>query len=91
MYRYSFYQVARKLNLEIGRNTIFKILIEKGFIDKDHIPQQNLVDAGYLEYEHEVKYLKNSSRKIKYVMLYATKDGLEWLRGVLQENLIAAG
>ncbi|OQP67635.1 phage antirepressor KilAC domain-containing protein [Niastella populi] len=82
---HTFYQVARLLgDLGLGRNKIFQILMKKEIINNRHIPQQKFIDAGYLQYKLKEKYL--ASKKIYYVVLYATDTGIGWLRNLLIEE-----
>lgn len=86
-YFYGFSAAASKLNLGIGRNIIFDILIEKGLIDKDHKPKQDLLDAGYMKFEYKEKYLGSTYKKIRYGYLTICDNGLIWLEEVLKQHI----
>lgn len=68
--------------MRIGRNTIYAILREKGFIDENHKPNQELVDAGYLHYEKKKIYRGNTFQQ--WVdSLTVSQDGIAWLEKIL--------
>jgi phage antirepressor YoqD-like protein len=87
MKAYTFYQVARIINMGIGRNTIFGILEERNIINERHIPKQEYIDAGFFKYIHKEKM--TSKGKIYFTVLYATDAGIQWLVPILKDRKIA--
>ncbi len=51
-------EVAKLLNMGIGRNNLFKILREKKILDRNNQPYQQYVDLGYFRIV-ETKYIQN--------------------------------
>lgn len=45
---FSMADVAKTLDMGIGRNKLFAFLRDKGILDKDNHPYQKYVDAGYM-------------------------------------------
>lgn len=86
-YFMGFTSAARKLNLGIGKTTIFKIMHEKGLIGKDRQPNQEYVDAGYLKFEYKEKFLGKTDKKMRYPYLSISFRGIEWLAIILKDHL----
>lgn len=87
MKAHTLYSVARMPEIGVGRNTIYQILVTGNYINKRHVPNQELIDAGYLMYKNKEKYL--SCRKIDYVVLYVTDPGILWLSKIITESKTA--
>ncbi|WP_346316538.1 hypothetical protein [Chitinophaga sp. YIM B06452] len=86
-YFMGFTSAAAKLNLGIGKTTIFRIMHEKGLISKDRQPRQELVDAGYLKFEYKEKFLGNTYKKMRYPYLTISFLGIQWLEPILKDHL----
>lgn len=81
MHTYNMSQAARKLNIGLGRNTIFEILIEKGIINKSHVPMQEFIDAEYLIPKYKI--IERGSKRIPCTVLHVSVTGIDWLRNTL--------
>ena len=73
---------AKLLNIKgIGRNTLFRILRDRGVLQWDNVPYQRYVSAGYFEVKE--RYVEQCGDIAVKKTTYVTQRGLEWLRKTL--------
>ena len=77
-------EVAKTLNMGIGRNRLFEILRNKSILQADNIPYQKYIDAGYFRVI-ETKYTKNGDTHINLKTL-VTQKGLDYIRKILKNK-----
>ena len=73
---------AKLLNIKgIGRNTLFRILRDRGVLQWDNVPYQRYVSAGYFEVKE--RYVEQCGDIAVKKTTFVTQRGLEWLRKTL--------
>ena len=77
-------EVARILNVGIGRNKIFSILRDKKILDRNNQPYQQYVDRGYFRVI-ESKYETNGEIRIN-LKTVVFQRGLEFIKKVLEDK-----
>jgi anti-repressor protein len=77
---YSFNEAAKILDLSFGRNTLFRILREKGILGCGNIPYQQFFERGY--FKLHIKVRQNQSGYSDTVPL-VTDKGLDFIRKIL--------
>ena len=70
--------VAKILDIGIGRNKLFEFLREKNILTSDNRPYQRYIDAGYFRVI-EQKYEVNGEVRINIKTLVFQK-GIDWIR-----------
>lgn len=70
-----------------GRNNLFEFLRQKKVLDRDNIPYQKYIDAGYFR-TLEQKYTSKCEVKINIKTLVYQK-GLEFIRKLIAEDKVA--
>lgn len=73
-------EVAKTLNMGIGRNNLFGLLRAKGILNFDNVPYQRFVNAGYfklVERTYDVKKPKVATTT------YVSQMGLDYIRKML--------
>ena len=70
--------VAKILDIGIGRNKLFELLREKNILTSDNRPYQRYIDAGYFRVI-EQKYEVNGEVRINIKTLVFQK-GIDWIR-----------
>ena len=76
-------QVAKVLQLEKGRNTLFKILREKGILFKNsNEPKQEHVTNGYFKLKEKYVPRENHSQMV-IMQTYVTQKGLAYIAKTL--------
>lgn len=73
---------AKTLNMGIGRNTIFKILRDKGILQNNNIPYQAYVDRGYFRCI-ESKYTAPDGTQRISIKTVVLQKGLDYIRKIL--------
>jgi anti-repressor protein len=70
---------SKAMNLPFGRNRLFEICREQGWLSKNNQPKQHLVDSGYfVVLESSYSHPKSGDRMLSFKTLITTK-GQEWL------------
>jgi Rha family phage regulatory protein len=72
------------LDMGIGRNKLFAFLRDKGVLQKDNMPYQRFVDAGYFKVV-EGKYNVNDNVVISKTT-YVKQKGIDYIRKLLSKN-----
>jgi phage antirepressor YoqD-like protein len=72
------------LDMGIGRNKLFALLREKGILQKDNMPYQRFVDAGYFKVV-EGKYEANENVVISKTT-YVKQKGIDYIRKLLSRR-----
>ena len=74
-------EVAKTLNMGIGRNSLFALLRFKGILNFNNIPYQRFVNAGYFKLV-EGTYNVNGEPNVT-TTTYVSQRGLDYIRKVL--------
>lgn len=74
--------VAKVLNMGIGRNKLFEILRNEGILDSRNIPYQRFIDAGYFR-TIEQKYNKPNGDVCIRIKTLVYQKGVEYIRKVV--------
>lgn len=77
-------EVAKTLNMGIGRNNLFALLRFKGILSFDNVPYQRFVNAGYFKLT-ERTYEVNGRTKVA-TTTYVSQKGLNYIRKVLLKD-----
>lgn len=78
---FSMADVAKTLDMGIGRNKLFAFLRDKGILDKDNHPYQKYVDAGYLRPIEN--HCKAGDNDVVYKCTYVKQKGIDYIRKIL--------
>lgn len=78
---FSMADVAKTLDMGIGRNKLFAFLRDKGILDKDNHPYQKYVDAGYLRLIEN--HCKAGDNDVVYKCTYVKQKGIDYIRKIL--------
>ena len=78
---FSMADVAKTLDMGIGRNKLFAFLRDKGILDKDNHPYQKYVDAGYLRLVEN--HCKAGDNDVVYKCTYVKQKGIDYIRKIL--------
>lgn len=78
---FSMADVAKTLDMGIGRNKLFAFLRNKGILDKDNHPYQKYVDAGYLRLVED--HCKAGDNDVVYKCTYVKQKGIDYIRKIL--------
>lgn len=78
---FSMADVAKTLDMGIGRNKLFAFLRDKGILDKDNHPYQKYVDAGYLRLIES--HCKAGDNDVVYKCTYVKQRGIDYIRKIL--------
>lgn len=77
--------VAKILNMRIGRNNLFKFLRNNKVLMNNNQPYQKYMDAGYFRVIEQKYTLPNGDTKIRFKTLVYQK-GLDYIRKLLIKN-----
>ena len=77
--------VAKILDMGVGRNKLFSILKDRKILQPDNKPYQKYIDAGYFKLVEE-KYNKGDGIGIYYKTV-AKQKGIDFIRKILLEEL----
>jgi anti-repressor protein len=74
-------EVAKFLDLGIGRNNLFKILREKGVLDRYNEPYQRYIDQRYFKvvYKQRVNHFRDDT------VTLVTYEGIEFIKKIITE------
>lgn len=78
---FSMADVAKTLDMGMGRNKLFAFLRDKGILDKDNHPYQKYVDAGYLRLIEN--HCKAGDNDVVYKCTYVKQRGIDYIRKIL--------
>lgn len=78
---FSMADVAKTLDMGIGRNKLFKFLRDKEVLQSDNMPYQKFVDAGYFKVI-EGKYMAGDNVVISKTT-YVKQKGIDYIRKLL--------
>ena len=78
---FSMADVAKTLDMGIGRNKLFAFRRDKGILDKDNHPYQKYVDAGYLRLIEN--HCKAGDNDVVYKCTYVKQKGIDYIRKIL--------
>lgn len=78
---FSMADVAKALDMGIGRNKLFAFLRDKGILDKDNHPYQKYVDAGYMRLIEN--HCKAGDNDVVYKCTYVKQKGIDYIRKIL--------
>lgn len=78
---FSMADVAKTLDMGMGRNKLFAFLRDKGILDKDNHPYQKYVDAGYLRLIEN--HRKAGDNDVVYKCTYVKQRGIDYIRKIL--------
>lgn len=81
---FSMADVAKTLDMGIGRNKLFAFLRDKGILDKDNHPYQKYVDAGYLRLIEN--HCKAGDNDVVYKCTYVKQKGIDYIRKILSKE-----
>ena len=71
--------VAKNLDLPFGRNILFEKLRQHGILNKENIPYQNYVDAGYFKVK-QMNFVDKKDRVYVKFQTRVTDKGLKWIK-----------
>jgi anti-repressor protein len=74
-------EVAKFLNLGIGRNKLFKLLREKGVLDRDNYPYQSYIKQDY--FRVVFKQRENHFRDDNVTLV--TNKGIEFIKKIVMD------
>jgi phage antirepressor YoqD-like protein len=77
-------EVAKLLNLKIGRNKIYRLLRDKGVLKKNNQPYQQFCDHGYFRLV-EREYIQNNEVKISTKTVVSQK-GIDYILKTIKRN-----
>lgn len=75
-------QVAKVLDMGIGRNKLFALLREKKVLDRNNIPYQEYVDRGYFRVV-EQKYTKPNGETNINIKTLVYQRGIDYIRKLI--------
>lgn len=75
-------QVAKVLNVGIGRNKLFEILREKKVLDRNNVPYQEYVDRGYFRVI-EQKFTKPTGDTQINIKTLVYQKGIDYIRKIV--------
>lgn len=75
-------EAAKVLNMGIGRNNLFAFLRDKGILQKNNVPYQRYVKAGYFELSES--YHASHGKLMVDLTIYVTQKGLDYIRKLLK-------
>lgn len=78
---FSMADVAKTLDMGMGRNKLFAFLRDKGILDKDNHPYQKYVDAGYMRLIEN--HCKAGDNDVVYKCTYVKQKGIDYIRKIL--------
>ena len=78
---FSMADVAKTLDMGMGRNKLFAFLRDKGILDKDNHPYQKYVNAGYLRLIEN--HCKAGDNDVVYKCTYVKQRGIDYIRKIL--------
>lgn len=78
---FSMADVAKTLDMDIGRNKLFAFLRDKGILDKYNHPYQKYVDAGYMRLIEN--HCKAGDNDVVYKCTYVKQKGIDYIRKIL--------
>ena len=78
---FSMADVAKSLDMGMGRNKLFAFLRDKGILDRDNHPYQKYVDAGYLRLIEN--HCKAGDNDVVYKCTYVKQKGIDYIRKIL--------
>lgn len=84
---FSMADVAKTLDMGIGRNKLFAFLRDKGILDKDNHPYQKYVDAGYMRLIEN--HCKAGDNDVVYKCTYVKQKGIDYIRKILLREVEA--
>jgi hypothetical protein len=77
---YTAKEVAQELELPFGRNKLYKLLVEMGILDENHMPNDFVLNRDYILY-HEVRVHKGGRRLYTEYVPFFTDSGIDYVRG----------
>lgn len=77
-------EVAKVLDMGIGRNKLYKFLRDKNVLMDDNIPYQRYVDAGYFKLTE--KHYMSGDDSIVSTSTYVKQKGVDFIRKLLQKD-----
>ena len=83
---FSMADVAKVLDMGIGRNKLFKFLREKKILQGDNLPYQRFVDAGYFKVV-EGKFMAGDNVVISKTT-YVKQKGIDYIRKCLTNGAV---
>lgn len=81
---FSMADVAKTLDMGIGRNKLFAFLRDKGILDKYNHPYQKYVDAGYMRLVEN--HYKAGDNDVVYKCTYVKQKGIDYIRKILSKE-----
>lgn len=78
---FSMADVAKTLDMGIGRNKLFAFLRDKGILDKYNHPYQKYVDVGYMRLIEN--HCKAGDNDVVYKCTYVKQKGIDYIRKIL--------
>lgn len=78
-------EVAKTLNMGIGRNRLFEILRNKSILQTNNIPYQKYIDAGYFRVI-EQKYTRQDGETHISLKTLVYQKGLNYIRRVVEQE-----
>ena len=79
--------VAKILDMGIGRNKLFTMLRQNNILQADNIPYQRYVNAGYFKVV-ESHYMADGNSVVAKTT-YVKQRGIDYIRKLLNKQLIA--
>ena len=77
-------EVAKVLDMGIGRNKLYKFLRDKNILMEDNIPYQRYVDAGYFKLTE--KHYMSGEDSIVSTSTYVKQKGVDYISKLLQKD-----
>lgn len=74
---FDFAQAAKMMGLKFGNITLFSKLRDRKILDKENVPYQQYVNAGYFELKQKTYVMKTGTRV--HSQARVTEKGLKWL------------
>ena len=81
--------IAKLLSVKgLGRNNMYKALRNISVLDKDNVPYQRYVDAGYFKLV-ESKFMAGENTVVA-TTTYVTQRGIDYIRKLIKEGKLVA-
>ncbi len=81
---YSFSEASELLELPFGRNKFYKLLVDMGLLDKEHMPSESMFVNKYMTYRY--KLVPKNGEPHPSVIPFFTEKGLKYIEQLLTEK-----
>ena len=85
---FSMSDVAKILDMEVGRNKLFKFLRDRQILDSYNHPYQRYINAGYFKLVENTS--KVGDKQVVFATTYVKQKGIDYIRKLLKKNTLIA-